>query len=86
MNKEEMVRKAVELAKQKGVRFGDHSPSFRPANKSIKQRFSVKVVINSGHASLDVHFSNLHHSNEISLANAFIDIFNSLNETKVKRI
>ena len=86
MDKEEMVRKAVNLAKQQGARFQDNSPSFRPANKPVKRRFYVAILMDSGNASLDLHFNNLQYHDEISLANAFIDIFNTLNEGKVKRI
>ncbi len=64
MDKEQMVKNAVELAKMQGVQFRDGSLSFRPASGQQKIFFNVIILTNTslntaGHASLDQHFDIL---------------------------
>lgn len=81
MNKVELVKEAVELAKMRGVLFVDGSPVFRPESKP--ERFHVVIQANtplsSGSAVLDRHFNVLDGFTQIKLANLFIRIFNELN-------
>lgn len=92
MDKEAMVRNAVELAKKQGVRFGDTSPSFRPENVNQKERFHISILTNTslnsaGHTSIDEHFKVLDDYDEIKLANYLINVFNGLNiDLKAKNI
>ncbi|MBN5929497.1 hypothetical protein SC123_10030 [Legionella pneumophila serogroup 1] len=91
MDKERMVNKAVELAKNQGVSFESETPMFRPKN-GPKERFRIVIKTNTsrnsaGHVAIDEHFDVLDNFNEKSLSNYLIKIFNALNiESKAKEI
>lgn len=91
MDKEEMVNKAVELAKNQGVSFESNTPQFRPRN-GTKEIFHIVIKTNTnrnsaGQVVIDEHFDVLDSFNEKSLSNYLIRVFNALNiESKAKEI
>ncbi len=91
MDKEDMVNKAVELAKKQGVSFERETPKFRPTN-GVKKRFRIVIKTNTsrdsaGEIAIDEHFDVLDSFNEKSLSNYLIKVFNELNiDSKAKEI